>query len=96
MPICQTCHKEWTWMQTIKNLFKLKCPFCGSKQYEAAASKKRGSLFLIIPLIIVPLMNVLLDLTVPFALFLSFLIVLLIFVTYPFILKLSNDEEPLF
>ncbi len=42
MPICQNCSKEWTWKQTIKTLFKLKCLHCGEKQYESAARNSVG------------------------------------------------------
>lgn len=29
MPTCHNCKSEWTWKQTVKSLFRLKCPYCG-------------------------------------------------------------------
>lgn len=95
IPVCQSCKKEWTWKQTIKRTFRLKCPHCGSKQYESASSKKKGSLFILFVLIPLPI-NVLFDLSISVALVLSVIVALIMISIYPFVLKLSNEEEPLF
>lgn len=44
MPICQNCHKQWSWKQTVKKMFTLDtgmiCPNCGKKQLLTTQSKK--------------------------------------------------------
>jgi len=47
MPICQNAGKKWTWKQTVKTIFNWRCPHCGEKQYEAAASRIRASGFML-------------------------------------------------
>lgn len=93
MPTCKNCGEKWTWKQTIKTLFRLKCPYCGIKQYESASSRIRGSIFMLIPLILLPV-NALLEITMSTAFILAVVLVFLIFGLYPFILKLSNEQEP--
>lgn len=94
MPICQNCKKEWTWKQTIKTLFRLKCPYCGRKQYESASSKKRGSLFGIIPVFVLPI-NMFLDFPWWMVLVITIPLVVAIWSVYPYMIELSNEEEPL-
>lgn len=93
MPICQSCGEEWTWKQTIKRLFKLKCPYCGTRQYESASSRKKSGLFVLLSLVLVPI-NAWLDFSMGTALIIIGIITSLIIVSVPFILKLSNEEEP--
>lgn len=95
MPVCQSCGKEWTWKQTMKTLFKLKCPYCGEKQYESAKSRMKNSMIsvLLISIVMLPV-SVLLDLSLVTTVTLSFLAAVILFSVYPFVLKLSNEEEP--
>jgi len=94
MPICQACNKKWTWIQTIKRIFILKCPYCGSKQYESASSRKKGCLF--IPFVLLPLpINIWLELSISITIVITVVFALIIFCLYPFFLELSNDKEPI-
>ncbi|WP_077621832.1 TIGR04104 family putative zinc finger protein [Sediminibacillus massiliensis] len=93
MPTCQNCGEKWTWKQTIKTILKLNCPYCGRRQYESASSRRRSGLFALIPLVLLPF-NAWLDFSIGNALILPIVIAFLILVVYPFILKLSNEEEP--
>ncbi|WP_249869100.1 TIGR04104 family putative zinc finger protein [Oceanobacillus saliphilus] len=93
MPTCQSCGEKWTWGQTIKNIFRLKCPYCGKRQYESASSRKNSGLFALIPLLILPL-NVWLDFSIGTASILIVIIAAIIIVFIPFILEISNEEEP--
>ncbi|MFC4559341.1 TIGR04104 family putative zinc finger protein [Virgibacillus kekensis] len=93
MPICQNCGGKWTWNQTINTIFKLKCPHCGNKQYESASSRIKGGCFALIPLLILPI-NAWLDFSVGTALILAAIFAIIVLGMYPFILKLSNEEEP--
>lgn len=93
MPSCQNCGEKWAWKQTVKRLFRLKCPHCGEKQYESASSRTKGGVFLLIPLVMVPIITWL-EISLGMALFLAIIFAIIIFGLYPFILKLSNEEEP--
>ncbi|SDJ80053.1 TIGR04104 family putative zinc finger protein [Sediminibacillus albus] len=93
MPTCQNCGKEWTWKQTVKSVFKLHCPYCGKKQYETASSRRRGGMVALLPLLVLPA-NAVMDFGWAFIPALV-VIACVIFIIYPFLLKLSNEEEPL-
>lgn len=94
MPVCQNCKKEWTWKQTIKSLFKLKCPYCGKKQYESTASKKRTSVLSVIPLIAMPIV-IMFNLQWWTVVLLTIPMIAIVWSIYPYIIELSNEEEPL-
>ncbi|GAA0593665.1 hypothetical protein GCM10009001_07300 [Virgibacillus siamensis] len=94
MPTCQNCGEEWSWKQTVKTLFKLKCPHCGEKQYESASSRRWGGMYALIPLILILPVNIWADVSIGMAIFLAVTFLLVMFCSYPFILKLSNEEEP--
>ena len=94
MPICPNCDKKWTWKQTLKTLFRLKCPYCDKKQYESASSRvSSGGIFMLIPLLILPI-NIWIEFTWITVLIVIFIQILLIFGLYPFVLKLSSEQEP--
>lgn len=95
MPICQKCGKKWTWHQTIKTLFKLKCPYCDTKQYESASSRVRSGMLMYIPFGVIFLINILLDVSIGLGIFIVMVLFTSMFALYPFILTLSNEREPL-
>lgn len=96
MPTCQNCGKEWMWKQTVKTLFqfRLKCPYCGKRQYLTAASKSRTSMFGLIPIIALPIIGMF---NFPWwgigVLMTPVLIV--IFIVLPYMIEVSNEDEPL-
>lgn len=97
MPVCQYCHKKWTWWETLKRTFftvsfkGIPCPYCGERQFVSKKTTRRyGLLLFLIPLgLLLPLIGV------PGIYMLVYLLVSGIFVIgiYPFILKLSKEEE---
>ncbi|WP_164669813.1 TIGR04104 family putative zinc finger protein [Virgibacillus doumboii] len=95
MPVCQNCGKGWTWKQDVKASFRMKCPHCDKKQYETTDSRRKGSMFAFLPLIIILPVNALFDYNWLVMLILIAISVSIIVITYPFILKLSNEQEPL-
>ncbi|KAB8138525.1 hypothetical protein F9U64_04435 [Gracilibacillus oryzae] len=95
MPVCQICHKTWSWKQTIKKSFTLdtgmNCPYCGEKQYVTTKTRKITALITFaVPVIM--LVNLFFGASLVF-LFLLIGVVFLFFGTYPFYMKLSNEEE---
>ena len=96
MPTCTNCANKWTWKQTIKTLFKLKCPYCGKKQYESASSRRKNGIFgVILPIILLPVV-VWFNISVGVAFILAMITAAIILGLYPFTLELSNEEEPYF
>ncbi|WP_010093869.1 TIGR04104 family putative zinc finger protein [Ornithinibacillus scapharcae] len=94
MPICQKCEEKWNWIQTIKTLFRLKCPYCKQKQYESASSRVRSGMVTLTFLVVILPLNSLLDVSFGMGLVIGIIMVILILALYPFILTLSNEEEP--
>lgn len=99
MPICQNCHHTWTWKETFKRSFTfdggMECPYCKKMQYYSARFRKISS---IIPFAVITLImscNFLFGPSYIFVIALLSLIPLYI-VIYPFTVKLSNEEKPLF
>lgn len=96
MPTCKNCHNKWSWKQTVKKMAtlnpELTCPYCGGKQYQSKKSKAIApflSLIVLLPLLI----QIFYD--VPGAVLLSLIPVLavIVFLIYPFLVKLSCKEE---
>ncbi|MGM7721764.1 TIGR04104 family putative zinc finger protein [Metabacillus sp. Hm71] len=94
MPNCQNCGKQWTWKQTVKSLFKFNCPYCGKKQYETASSRRRRDIFSFLPLLSLPI-NSFVHYSWITVLISLLIMITLIFAVYPFMIRLSNKEEPL-
>jgi len=93
MPTCQNCQQTWTWFQSVKNMFRLKCPYCGTKQYQSANSKKKTSILSVVPIAIIFLVNVFSSLTLGTGTILLIVLLAAIFGSYPFWLQLANEEE---
>lgn len=96
MPTCESCHKKWSWKQTIKKTTTLNpemiCPYCGEKQYQSKKSKKKVAfltLTVLLPLLIQAFFNV------PVAALLSLipLLAIFVFLLYPFSVELKCKEE---
>ncbi|MUK90154.1 hypothetical protein GMD78_17415 [Ornithinibacillus sp. L9] len=94
MPICQNCQKKLTYLQTLKMLFRSRCPNCSKKQYLSAAFRKKSASYTVFPVAIIP-MVVIFDFTIPFAAFLIFITLFIVIGTYPFYIEFSNEQEPL-
>jgi len=98
MPTCQNCYNKWSWKQTFKKSFILiggmTCPYCGEKQYPTARMRKRST---IIPFIVPLILLGNLFFGPSYIILFSLLgLIPLVFITYPFFVELSNEEEPLF
>lgn len=98
MPICQNCHQKWSWGESFKKSFTfgdiVTCPYCKERQYFTARMKKRSG---IIP-ILVPIIMLINFIVGPsyIGLFVLLSLIPIFFVVYPFMMELSNDEQPLF
>lgn len=96
MPVCQNCFHKWTWLQTIRRLFSLRCPTCQEKQYESTASKQRNGIYGGIFSFIIFFIISFTDFSMVSAITIALLSGIAIFACYPFTLKLSNEKESLF
>lgn len=92
MPTCQNCEKEWSWSQTFKTQFRFnpKCPYCEKKQYIASTAKTK--MFNFFPLIIFPI-SYFFNHSWLIAMILFVLLLVTMVSIYPFLIKLSNEEN---
>ncbi|WP_418909834.1 TIGR04104 family putative zinc finger protein [Bacillus pinisoli] len=98
MPICKHCGCEWSWYETFKKMFtikhKLTCPSCHSFQYLTKKSRNRMSLFNFVPLLVfIPFVSF--GISIGYLLLLGFIVFLTMFLIMPFLIELSNKEEPM-
>ncbi|WP_010650361.1 TIGR04104 family putative zinc finger protein [Oceanobacillus massiliensis] len=95
MPNCQKCNQKWTWKQALKANFKLdgtECPYCGQDQYITAESRRRTNWISFAPalsLLMLAFMDVSLGILISIIIVLSILMIGI----YPFVIKLSSDQE---
>lgn len=71
---------------------EMSCPYCDEKQYQSKSSKTKTpflGLLVLLPLLIQAFFDV------PVAILLSLIPILavIVFIVYPFLIKLSNKEE---
>jgi len=95
LPICQHCGHRWSYMDTIRNIFRLRCPYCSEQNFIRKMRIRDYVIIItstILILIVFPLFQIPLTGTIMFAC----LLVLVYIATYPFHLKLEKDETPLF
>ena len=98
MAACQKCHKQWSWKEITKKSFtfemKMDCPHCGQVQYISAKARKKAINFAMI-LQLIWLLPLFLGATSYFTI-ISVCTALIMSITLsPFLLELSNEEEPL-
>jgi len=77
----------------MRTMFRLKCPNCGAKQYESAASRKNTWIISALPGVLLPLYWFT-DITIMTAFIVLMVLYLLVFCFFPFVMKLSNEQEP--
>jgi len=96
LPICQHCHTEWTYKDTVGSLFRLQCSYCGKKNHFSRQFRWREPIFFLLVMginfFILPILNISFILKI---LIIS-LILFMYIATLPFGLKLTKEEEPYF
>lgn len=96
MPVCQKCGHVWSYGETLKRsivLFNsMRCPNCDREQFTTLQSRRRSSILSGVSILLVMLFNIFFGPTV-YTLALLGLVVILLVVTYPRLIKLSNTEE---
>jgi CXXC-20-CXXC protein len=97
MPACQNCGKKWMWKQTLKTLFRFRtaCPYCGKRQYLTAMSKMKSSMLGIIPIIVLPVINGLFHFSWWMVGVIMTPVLIVICIVYPYMIEVSNEDEPL-
>lgn len=97
MPICQNCKNRWSWSYTMKQIIrfrkKMNCFYCKEVQYESQNSRYKSSFFSLIPSISIPI-TILLDFSIPILILFYFVLAIGFMATTPYILELSNEDEP--
>ncbi|NLI69175.1 MAG: hypothetical protein GX374_11090 [Bacilli bacterium] len=99
MPVCNKCHRRWTWKQMFIKQFNLSgemtCPYCGTKQYYAKRTKKWSGIIPTSAIVLIMGGNLVFG---PSYLGLFFLVLFLplYLLIFPFFVRLTDEEEPLF
>nr|WP_106783567.1 TIGR04104 family putative zinc finger protein [Lysinibacillus timonensis] len=97
MPTCQHCGTEWSFKQTLKKMFTfttaMQCPHCNEKQYYTKRARKRTALLSFASPFII-LLN-LFDISAYLLVGTFVLYCVFVMGVYPFLVELSNEEEPL-
>lgn len=96
MPTCENCNNRWNWKQATKKITTLNpamiCPYCGETQYQTQKSKTK--IVFLTPIVLLPLLiQIFFDVPVAILLGLIPVLVAIIFLVYPFSIKLSCEEE---
>lgn len=96
MPTCENCNNKWSWKQTIKKTTTLNpamtCPHCKEKQYQT--KKSRVKISFLTSIVLVPLLiQIFFDMPDSILLSLFPVLLVIVLVLYPFLVKLSNNEE---
>ena len=99
MPVCQNCGYEWSWRETAKIgigfKYSKKCPNCNKKQYVVPNMRRDIGFYYFIPSILLLIFDAIFQLSTKVFLSIGILFVLVIVITFPYTIKLSNEQEPL-
>ncbi|WP_461178037.1 TIGR04104 family putative zinc finger protein [Virgibacillus ainsalahensis] len=93
MPACTHCKKQWSYLETLKNLFRISmiCPYCNKENYyDAKGGKYSVFTFLLAPLIII--VGVTLDIPMNWIIFLAVILLFIHFLTFPFRTRLRKGD----
>lgn len=98
MPICQGCGEKWSWSQTVRKLLSFKkgmrCYYCGKLQYQNKSSRDKMYLYSLLPVLGITLFTMF-DITLVYVILLELSIFIMTILFMPFLLQLSNKDEPL-
>ncbi len=99
LPVCQNCSQKWTWKMTMRQFFRFKrsmiCENCGATQYQSKESLWKMNLIGIGPYIFIPFL-IGFNTSLPIVISYAAVAILLFLMISPYLLTLSNQEEPLF
>lgn len=99
MPTCQKCKQKWSWWQTMKNIFSfraaLTCPVCHETQYLSTQYRKQTTIISVLLGPVIIFGGIYFGLSFA-SLFIGIAAITVSLIIQPFIMELSNKEEPLF
>lgn len=97
MPTCENCSQKWPWKTVVKNTVKLtnkaECLYCEKAQYLIPKSRKLTAIYSYIPALLIITLTLVLDLDGLGIFLLAAALLILFLGLYPFMMKLSNDEQ---
>jgi len=98
MPNCQHCDHKWSWKETFVKIFtfsnKLTCPYCNTSQYVSKKSKNQLSLLTIVfSLVYIPLVSF--GVSIGYILTWGIMTYILTSLCIPFLIRLSDKDEPM-
>lgn len=97
MPVCQHCHKQWTYKDSLKKVFRVKkqCPYCRKTNFLSAKSRRRESFLSMLPVFIVWLPMVLMDISLKWLVAAAFVVLLIYYAVLPLFTEITKEEQSL-
>lgn len=99
MPHCENCKHQWSWGTTLRKSFTLgegmECQECGHTQYLTKKSRKRMAILNFFPAPILIFSGMLFDIHLAAVLPLALALFAAFMMAYPYLVELSDDNEPL-
>lgn len=100
MPHCENCNHQWSWGMALRNSFTLgegmECPECGKTQYLTKRSKTRMGIANLFPPPILLFSGMFFEIQVATVLALALVLFAAFMMTYPYMMELSDENEPMF
>ena len=83
-PACAYCKKQWSYLTTLRNLFRIKmsCPHCGKENYYDSGASNSFLALMIAPALII--IGAFLNLPLGWLIGISLILLLIHFLLYPF------------
>lgn len=94
LPVCQHCHKQWTYWQALRNSVLLRCPYCKKRNY-ARKFRRRDFMYSLIAAVIILFILPSLDLSRIWTFVLATIAIAIYMAIYPFNLEMTK-EDPFF
>ncbi|MFD1030153.1 TIGR04104 family putative zinc finger protein [Metaplanococcus flavidus] len=99
MPHCENCNHQWAWGTALRKSFTLgegmECPECGRTQYLTKQSKKRMGIANFFPAPILIFSGMLFDVDIATILALALVLFAAFMMTYPYMMELTDENEPM-
>lgn len=96
LPVCAHCQQQWSYPTTLKSLFRLRCSYCGNKNFFSRDFRYREPIFLLGMMLVNMFLLPMLPISFTYKTCIVLLMLILYIGTLPFGLKLSAEEEPYF
>ncbi|SRR5690625_3311370 len=96
LPTCQHCHQKWSYKETMKTLFLLRCPHCKKRNYPSRKFRWREPIFLLIVVIINFVLFPIMEMVFYWKMMFIFVILCSYLLVSPFGMIIRKEEDSFF